>query len=137
MVEKRQGGLGQSGLDRARRNLAAQDSPAYDKAILGAEPDAERSYSPPTPWRFPASSRIDAYQYDPNNQRLHIVFTNHGRPTGYIYEEVPTAVFQAFDSAPSQGQYVNSTLNYMPYHRASAGEELGIFGPVFKGGSEE
>ena len=135
--EPRQTGLGQSGLSRSRENLAGQAAPAYDEALFGKQED-RRSLVPPTPWiQVPDSSRIQAYQYNPAMASLHVVFSNHGRPTGYVYNDVPTAVFQAFDAAPSKGRYVNSTLNFFPYHRAGAGEELGIFGGVYKESSDQ
>lgn len=81
-----------------------------------------------TPWEFPDSSRVQAYQYDFNSGQLRVRFIKYGTP--WVYNEVPLAIFQAFDAAPSKGMYINSTLNHMLHRRATAVEEAEYFGNV-------
>lgn len=63
---------------------------------------------------------MKAYQYDYGTQQLRVRFNKYNTP--WVYEDVPVAVFEAFDAAPSKGQFINSTLNHTKYRRASAQE---------------
>lgn len=83
---------------------------------------------PATDWEFPSSTRVKAYQYDFDQQQLRVRFIKYGTP--WVYDNVPMAIFEAFDAAPSKGMYINSTLNYMTHRRASAQEEAAYFGSV-------
>lgn len=141
-------GLGNQGIERARENLGAgtaggdsshpmrgaitgSTSRFYEDALFGkGRPEGELKpiHQDTTPWTYPDSSRIHAYQYDPDTRQLRVKFIKYGTP--WVYDEVPTAVFQAFDAAPSKGTYVNSTLNYFPYRKATAAEVVNYFGSV-------
>jgi hypothetical protein len=50
--------------------------------------------------------------------------------TPWVYEDVPVEVYQAFAAAPSMGKYINSTLNFFPYRRATPNEESALFSGV-------
>lgn len=124
----RQGGLGSFGRDRARDNLgkntvAGQRVTEYEKIMYGTD----RAADPPqqTPWEFPDSSRVRAYSYDFTDGTLRVRFHKYNTP--WVYEEVPTAIFQAFDAAPSKGKFINSTLNHMIHHKASQLDEMTNF----------
>jgi hypothetical protein len=68
---------------------------------------------------------VAAYQYDYEQSQLRVRFHKYGTP--WVYEGVPVTVFQAFDAAPSKGKYINSTLNYMTYRRATPNEVADYF----------
>ena len=123
----RQSGLGDRGRDRFRQNLnqGGADTGRYDDSMFGGLPSIPQ---PTTEWAFPSSSRVRAYQYDYDQQQLRVRFVKGGTP--WVNDNVPMAVFQAFDSAPSKGRYVNSTLNYMTHRRASPQEEVQYFSGV-------
>jgi KTSC domain len=124
----RPGGLGNWGRERTRfglgrQSVAGHDLTQYEQATFGqsrAIPTA-----PATEWEFPNSTRVKAYQYDFDTQQLRVRFIKYNTP--WVYDDVPTTVFQAFDAAPSKGMYINSTLNYMSHRRASPQEEAQFF----------
>lgn len=126
-MAERQGGLGKSGLNRIRGNIggkvAGQDVTAYEKQMFGTGRAAPPQES--TAWEYPESSRVRAYQYDFGKQQLRVRFVKYSTP--WVYEGVNETVFQAFDAAPSKGKYINSTLNYTNYRRATAQEEADAF----------
>lgn len=141
-MAKRQGGLGDLGKNRFKESLAGgpsagqrayppgsskapkQEDDKLDQTLFGGGGGGLRFQSP-TPWVFPASSRVHAYQYDPNTQQLRVRFIKYRTP--WVYDNVPSTVFQAFDAAPSKGMYINSTLNYFPYRKATPTEESQYF----------
>lgn len=119
----RQGGLGSFGRDRARnvlggKTVAGHKITAYEEQMFGTD----RALPPQTTtqWEYPDSSRVKAYQYDFEKQQLRVRFHKYGTP--WVYEGVPEVLFQAFDSSPSKGKYINSTLNYTAYRRATPQE---------------
>lgn len=138
-----QSGLGGLGADRVRQNLGSQQEVGGQQAVVGSRsrfyedalfgkgrPEGELKpiHQDTTPWFYPDSSRVHAYQYDPDTLQLRVKFIKYGTP--WVYNDVPSAVFQAFDAAPSKGTYINSTLNYFPYRRANAAEVVNYFGSV-------
>lgn len=131
MAERRPAGLGDWGRERARYNLgrntvAGHDVTKYEEQVYGTGPALPQQ--PATPWEYPSSSRVRAYQYDFDKQQIRVRFVKYGTP--WVYENVPVTVFQAFDAAPSKGMYINSTLNYMDHRRASPQEESTYFNGV-------
>jgi hypothetical protein len=138
MAEK-PSGLGNWGAERFKQNIGSQQevggqrattgsrSTFYEEALFTDRPDGPLTPAaePPTPWFYPESSRVYAYQYDPFLMQLRVKFIKYGTP--WVYNDVPSAVFQAFDASPSKGMYINSTLNYFPYRRANAAEVTNHF----------
>lgn len=147
-MAQQESGLGNWGAQRFRENLGAgtaggdvghpmrgpitgDTTSVLEDVLFGSgRPDGPLApaQQATTPWRYPSSSRIHAYQYDPDMQQLRVKFIKYGTP--WIYDGVPSAVFEAFDAAPSKGTYVNSTLNYFPYRRANSAEVVNFFGSV-------
>jgi len=126
-MAERQGGLGESGRNRIRRNIGGQvgghDITAYEKQMFGTS----RAVPPQgeTAWEYPDSTRVYAYQYDFAESQLRVRFKKYETP--WVYEGVTEPVFRAFDSSPSKGKYINSTLNYTAYRRATPQEVASHF----------
>jgi len=127
MAEPRQGGLGGRGRDRLRENIGGQvggqDLTAYEREVYGrprSTPKAAR-----TQWQYPDSTRVYAYAYDFEEQQLWVRFKKYDTP--WLYGGVSQPLFAAFDSSPSKGKYINSTLNYTSYRRATDQEEATKF----------
>lgn len=121
-------GLGNWGRERARFNLGTKQVGGhhvtkYEEQMYGTPRSVPTQ--PTTDWEYPDSSRVMAYQYDFDTQQLRVRFIKYRTP--WVYDNVPTTVFQAFDAAPSKGRYINSTLNYFTYRRATPGEEAKYF----------
>lgn len=129
MAEERKSGLGGFGRERFRENLGSKSVAGHEVTAAGQQradnPDVSARNLPTTPWERPASSRVDAYQYDYATGQLRVRFRKYNTP--WVYNDVPVAVFQAFDAAPSKGMYINSTLNYMDHRRASSSEMMTHF----------
>jgi hypothetical protein len=69
---------------------------------------------------FPESSRVVEASYDPGSQRLYVRFMKpHGVGTPWVYEGVPSNVWQNFRRSQSQGKFVNRVLNQYNYHRGA------------------
>ena len=144
----RQSGLGESGRQRSRENLGAgtaggdvahpqrgsikgSDSSVLENALFGPSRPGGALLplpEPPTDWKYPGSSRVYAYQYDPEMSQLRVKFVKYGTP--WVYDSVPSTVFEVFDASPSKGSYINSTLNYFPYRKAIATEVAAHFDSV-------
>jgi len=124
----KQRGLGSFGRNRVRENIGGSKSDTLaGHPLFGPDPEAEPEEVPTTTaWQYPDSSRISAYQYDYAAGQLRVRFHKYNTP--WIYDGVPVSVFQAFDSSDSKGRYVNSTLNYTAYRRATPEEEINLFG---------
>lgn len=127
MAEKRPTGLGERGLRRARENIGGQvaghELTAYEREVYGrprSTPPAAK-----TAWEYPDSTRVYAYSYDFETGDLWVRFNKYDTP--WVYQDVPQAIFAAFDSAPSKGRFINSTLNFTSYRRATPQEELEKF----------
>lgn len=131
-MAERQSGLGGFGRTRIRENIGSKSVAGHDITAAGQQradnPDVSVRELPTTPWERPASSRVRAYQYDYASGQLRVKFVKYGTP--WVYNDVPVAVFQAFDAAPSKGMYINSTLNYMDHRKASVTEEIQYFAEV-------
>lgn len=68
-----------------------------------------------TPWvETPASTRVQAYRYDFQNDALQVTWRNNSNH-GYIYLEVPYESYRSFARAASKGRQVNSSLNSFSY----------------------
>lgn len=122
-------GLGDFGRLRARENLGKglpSDTIAGHPLFDGEEDSPLPGVT--TSWEYPDSSRVKAYQYDYTTGTLRVRFHNYNTP--WVYEDVPTSVFQAFASSDSKGKYINSTLNYMAYRRATPEEVAQYFQDV-------
>jgi KTSC domain len=130
----RQGGLGDFGRTRARRNLFDTGRASAAEQLFGGRDQVQDQAQQTlrggttTPWSFPDSSRVKAYSYDATNQQLRVRFHKYNTP--WVYNGVPLGVFMAFDASPSKGMFVNSTLNYSDHRRATAEEELTHFNGV-------
>jgi hypothetical protein len=62
------------------------------------------------------STAIRFISYDEGASRLSVTFITGRR---YLYENVPEAVYQAFITAPSRGQFFNSEIrDRYPYQEA-------------------
>lgn len=122
-MAERKGGLGESGRNRIRRNIGGQvgghDITAYEKQMFGTGRAAPPQAA--TAWEYPESTRVYSYQYDFDKSQIRVRF--HKYETPWIYDGVTEPVFRAFDAAPSKGKYINSTLNYTVYRRATPEEE--------------
>ena len=131
-MAERQGGLGGLGRERIRENLGRRTVAGHEVTAAGeqraANPNVDVRELPTTPWEYPESSRVKAYSYDYKSGQLRVRFIKYATP--WVYNDVPVAVFQAFDASPSKGEYINSTLNYMNHRRATPVEEMQHFGGV-------
>jgi hypothetical protein len=78
-----------------------------------------------SPWEFPDSSRVRAYQWDEALQQLRVRFIKYGTP--WVYNDVDLGTFQAFDAASSKGKFINTVLNSYPYREATSDEESVYF----------
>jgi hypothetical protein len=78
-----------------------------------------------SPWEFPDSSRVRAYQWDEAQQQLRVRFIKYGTP--WVYNDVDLGTFQAFDAAESKGKFINRVLNSYPYREATDAEESAYF----------
>jgi len=92
------------------------------------------------PWTHaPASTRVDAYRYDYQNQALQVTWRN-GKNHGYVYLQVPYEGYRSFARAASKGRYVNSSLNGFDYRlmtpdevQADSNAERGPLGSRVRG----
>lgn len=126
-MAERKSGLGGSGLQRIRENIGQPASGGEQVVVGGNRPPAPtRPFT--TQWAYPDSSRVRAYQYDFATGELRVRFVKYD--TAWVYENVSTAVFEAFDAAPSKGKFINSTLNHTRHHKASWDEESTHFNGV-------
>ena len=76
-----------------------------------------------TPWvETPASSRVQAYRYDFQNDALQVTWRNNANH-GYVYLEVPYESYRSFARAASKGRHVNASLNSFSY-RLMTDEEV-------------
>jgi hypothetical protein len=64
---------------------------------------------------------VYAYSYDYDSSELWVRFKKYETP--WVYQGVQEAVFASFDASDSKGKYINSTLNYTDYRRATPSEE--------------
>lgn len=113
----RQGGLGPSGRDRFGEGLGRsgrEEEVLGDTLFQRTTPPLESSQPLRTGWIDVASSRVAEYNYDYSDGSLYLRWVKYG--TTWVYENVSSALFEAFVSSPSKGKYVNSTLNLHPYH---------------------
>jgi hypothetical protein len=78
-----------------------------------------------SPWEFPDSSRVQAYQWDEGSQQLRVRFIKYSTP--WVYNDIDLSTFQAFDAASSKGKFINMVLNSYPYRRATDDEEAQYF----------
>ena len=53
------------------------------------------------------SSAIDAYDYEPDQRRLHVLFASGLR---YSYFAVPPEVYRDLKAAPSKGEFFNLAI---------------------------
>lgn len=53
------------------------------------------------------SSNIESIGYDESSQELHVRFLSGGY---YIYQQVPSYVFDDFINAPSKGSFLNREI---------------------------
>jgi hypothetical protein len=104
------------------KTVAGRKITAYEEQMFGTD----RALPPQetTQWEYPESTRVYAYQYDFEKQQIRVRFKKYETP--WVYEGVPEVVFQAFDTSPSKGKYINSTLNYTNYRRATP-EEVSLY----------
>lgn len=119
----RVGGLGEAGKSRIRYNIGGQDITQYEKDQYGSNPidrGPQRSG-----WEYPDSSRVYSYSYDYYTRELWVRFIKYETP--WVYQEVSQPLFAAFDSSPSKGKFINSSLNYTSYRRATPAEEAAKF----------
>jgi len=129
-MAKREGGLGPYGKQRALTGLGGQqrEGQEYERVVVG-QPTTGRPTPPTaTDWQYPDSTRVRAFSYDFDTHQLRVRF--HKYDTPWVYEDVPLAVYQSFASAPSLGKYINSTLNFFPYRRATPTEDSTFFAGV-------
>lgn len=124
-MAERQRGLGDLGRQRVRENLGRGTVAGHPLFSDSEEPG---QVSTTTAWVFPDSSRVKAYQYDYATRQLRVRFHKYNTP--WIYNDVPVTVYQAFDSSDSKGRYINSTLNYMDYRKATPQEDSSYFSDV-------
>jgi hypothetical protein len=110
------GGLGGFGRDRFRQQLGQPEQTSADDTLFGNRPAQPLT----TGWVQVDSSRLSAYEYDYSTQELRVKFIKYSTP--WVYEGVSSAVFEAFASSPSKGKFINSTLNYTKYRRATPSE---------------
>jgi hypothetical protein len=120
-------GLGAYGRERALTGLAAQqeEGKEYERVVFGQPSTGRGTPVTATAWQYPDSSRVKAFSYDFDTHQLRVRFKKYDTP--WVYENVPVAVYQAFASAPSLGKYINSTLNFFPYRRATPMEDSAFF----------
>ena len=119
----RLGGLGEAGRSRIRQNIGGQDITAYEKSLYSSQLIDRGART--TGWEYPDSSRVYAYSYDYQTRELWVRFVKYETP--WVYHEVSQPLFAAFDSSPSKGKFINSSLNYTEYRRATPQEEAEKF----------
>jgi hypothetical protein len=117
----RLGGLGEAGRSRIRHNIGGQPVTSYEEQLYGANPSDPVRTRGRTGWEYPDSTRVYAYSYDYDSGELWVRFKKYATP--WVYRGVSETVFAAFDSTESKGRYINSTLNYTDYRRATFAEE--------------
>ena len=121
----RLGGLGESGRSRIRQNIGGQPVTSYEQQLYGRNPADTVRERGRTEWEYPDSTRVHAYAYDYDSGELWVRFKKYETP--WVYRGVSETVFAAFDSTESKGKYINSTLNYTDYRRATPTEEATKF----------
>lgn len=121
----RLGGLGEAGRSRIRRNIGGQPVTAYEEQLYGSNPNDSYRSRGRTPWEYPDSTRVYAYSFDYDSDELWVRFKKYETP--WVYKGVAETVFASFDSSESKGKYINSTLNYTNYRRATPSEEAEKF----------
>lgn len=121
----RLGGLGEAGRSRIRQNIGGQPVTAYERDLYGADRQDSVRDRGRSQWEYPDSTRVYAYSYDYNTEELWVRFKKYETP--WVYKGVIEPVFASFDSSESKGKYINSTLNYTDYRRATPAEEAAKF----------
>ena len=56
---------------------------------------------------FVDSSNIEAIGYDETSRELHVQFLSGNK---YVYDDVPSELFDAFMAAPSKGSFLNREI---------------------------
>jgi hypothetical protein len=115
----RLGGLGEAGRSRIRESIGGQHVTAYEKDQYSTPPlDRGPARSA---WEYPDSTRVYSYSYDYYTRELWVRFKKYATP--WVYQEVTQPLFASFDSSPSKGKFINSSLNYTSYRHATPSEE--------------
>ena len=118
--------------DRSRESLddLADNQSSGQSGTLGSTTslDAERKEGSRFEVEYPASTRVHAYKYVPDNEdefdsgvgNLCVKFIKQGnRRREYVYPNVPYHTYLNFHSpGTSKGKFINSTLNGIGYHEA-------------------
>lgn len=75
------------------------------------------------------SSNILASKYDPNNQKLVIIFHNGGQ---YLYDKVKKSVFDEFQEAKSQGKAIHTIIKQHHTTKLETVDTLGIKNDILR-----
>ena len=123
MAEQRGlGPLGRSAIRAAAQELSAapvanpQDEQVNPANIVVAEPLPEAETMPQN-WKQMDSSRIASAGYDPDSQRLYVLFHKpYPGGTTWTYHGVPSNVWRNLQRSQSPGKFVNRVLNHYRYN---------------------
>ena len=125
-MDHRQSNLG----EEWEKGLFALKRETFDPIFnnVRKEVDAERKEGSRFEVEYPASTRVAAYKYVPDNEdefdsgvgNLCVRFIKQGnRRREYVYPNVPYHTYLNFHSpGTSKGKFINSTLNGIGYHEA-------------------
>jgi len=74
------------------------------------------------PWVGVNSSRVRSIRYDYQNQAVQVHWVGRPDSRGYVYQDVPEDIFNAFIRSNSKGKFVNSTMNGFDYRPMTVDE---------------
>jgi type II secretory pathway pseudopilin PulG len=117
------------------RDVPQTDVSAGNPSVTSTIGDEVQTMPPPEDWWIPTqgsnpsaakasfggkSTRIATAAYDPESQRLYVLF-HKPSPVGtpWTYEGVSESEWRSFTRSPSPGRYVNQVLNAKNKHRGS------------------
>jgi hypothetical protein len=118
-----------SGISGGTTYTFTQDQEEDIQQALGRGEEAPSGYFEP---QFPASTRVEAYRWVPDNMgephgpgSICVKFIKRG--DRYVYPNVPYGTYKIFSTpGTSKGKFINDALNHSGYHRATD-EEVGLF----------
>ena len=116
-----------SGISGGTTYTFTQDQEEDIQQALGRGEEAPSGYFEP---QFPASTRVEAYRWVPDNMgephgpgSICVKFIKRG--DRYVYPNVPYGTYKIFSTpGTSKGKFINDALNHSGYHRATAEEAL-------------
>ncbi len=112
--------------------MAKRPSPNRESVKVPKASDVKKLYTPwvftqpqeadPREWVSLDSSRVERARYDDGLSQVQVTFRKHGTP--WVYEDVPSDVYDMFITSDSPGRFINDVLNRYPYRRATPLETM-------------